>query len=184
MSVDPKDHHRRMQGAIDNLRRDFAGLRTDRANTGLLEPLSIDAYGVSTPINQVATLTTPDSQTITVQVWDNSHVQAVERAIRESDLGLNPMIDGGIVRIRMPQMNEERRKELIKIAGKHAEEARIAVRNVRRDGMESIRKAEKNSDMSQDEARKSSDELQKTTDSFIKEVDEMLAARTKELAPK
>ena len=179
-----KDLEKRMAGAIENLRRDFAGLRTDRANTALIDSIMVDAYGVSTPITQVATLTTPDARTIAVQVWDSKNVQAVEKVIRESSLGLNPMIDGGIVRIRLPEMNEERRKELIKVAGKHAEDARVAIRNVRREGMDSVKKAEKKSECSKDEAHKLSDTLQKKTDNYIKDVDKILEQRTKELTPR
>src|SRR5579863_1937678 len=159
---------RRMKGAVTTLRSEFSGLRTGRASPALLDPVHVDAYGNGVPINQVGTISTPESRMLTVQVWDKGLVKAVDKAIREAGLGLNPQSDGQLLRVPVPELNEERRKELAKLASKYAEHARVAVRNVRRDGMEILKKQEKDHQISQDEHRKLGDELQKLTDAIVK----------------
>lgn len=178
---DVDDINRRMDGAVEVLRREFAGLRTGRASAGLLEPLNVEAYGSAMPMNQVGTIGVPDARMLTVQVWDQGLVQAVEKAIRESGLGLNPQTEGQLVRVPIPQLTEERRVELTKIANKYAEEARVAVRNVRRGGMDNLKKMEKDGDISQDEQRAWSDEIQELTDKHIKTIDEALEAKDQEI---
>ena len=178
---DIDDINRRMDGAVEVLRREFAGLRTGRASAGLLEPLNVEAYGSAMPMNQVGTIGVPDARMLTVQVWDQGLVQAVEKAIRESGLGLNPQTEGQLVRVPIPQLTEERRVELTKIANKYAEEARVAVRNVRRGGMDNLKKMEKDGDISQDEQRAWSDEIQELTDKHIKTIDEALEAKDQEI---
>jgi len=178
---DLEDLNRRMKGALEVLHSEFAGLRTGRASAGLLEPLTVEAYGSKMPMNQVGTISVPDARMLTVQVWDQGLVASVERAIMESGLGLNPSRDGNLVRIPIPQLSEERRGELAKIAHKYAEQARIAVRNVRRDGMDKLKRMERDGDLSQDEQRAWGDDLQKLTDECVKEVDEALAAKEKEI---
>lgn len=178
---DLSDIERRMQGAVEVLRREFGGLRTGRASTGLLEPVTVDAYGAKMPMNQVGTVGVPDPRMLTVQVWDQGLVQFVEKAIRDSGLGLNPHTEGNVIRIPIPELTEERRIELTKIANKYAEQARIAVRNVRRDGMETLKRLEKSSEISQDEQRGWSQEIQKLTDDSIKAIDESLDAKDKEI---
>ncbi|MBT5458506.1 MAG: ribosome recycling factor [Rhodospirillaceae bacterium] len=178
---DLDDIKRRMKGAMDVLHDEFAGLRTGRASTALLEPLTVEAYGSAMPMNQVGTIGVPDARMITVQVWDQGLVAAVEKAIMESGLGLNPSRDGNVVRVPIPQLSEERRVELTKIANKYTEQARVAVRNVRRDGMDKLKRLEKDGDLSQDEQHAWGDDLQKMTDGCIKEMDEALAAKEKEI---
>lgn len=174
MSEEPDldDIERRMQGAVEALKREFQGLRTGRASTGLLEPISVDAYGAMMPINQVGTVGVPEPRMLTVQVWDKSMTSAVEKAIRESGLGLNPMTDGQLVRIPIPELSGERRQELTKVAGRYAEQARVAVRNVRREGMDSLKKAEKDGDLSQDDQKLYAEEIQELTDKYVGEIDE------------
>ena len=179
--LDLEDLKRRMRGAKDVLHSEFAGLRTGRASTGLLEPLTVEAYGANKPMNQVGTISVPDARMLTVQVWDQGLVPAVEKAIMESGLGLNPSRDGNVVRIPIPQLSEERRAELAKIAHKYAEQARVAVRNVRRDGMDKLKRMERDGELSQDEQRAWGADLQKLTDENIKEMDEALAAKEKEI---
>ena len=176
-----KDLKRRMDGAVDALKKEFSGLRTGRASAGLLDPIKIEAYGSPTPINQLGTITTPEARMITVQVWDASLAPAVEKAIRNSSLGLNPVVEGSSLRIPIPPLNEERRTELARTASSYAENARIAVRNVRREGMEGRKRAEKDSEMSEDEAKKQSDLVQKATDSKIAEIDDMLRTKQEEI---
>jgi len=178
---DIDDLKRRMRGAIDVLRDEFAGLRTGRASAGLLEPIHVDAYGTSMPMNQVGTIGVPDPRMITVQVWDKGLVNAVEKAIRESGLGLNPSNDGNLVRVPIPQLSEERRVELTKIAHKYAEQARVAVRNVRRDGMDTLKKMERDGEISQDEQHAWGDDLQKLTDQYVKEIDGALNTKESEI---
>jgi len=172
---------RRMHGAVEALRREFAGLRTGRASTSLLEPLTVDAYGARMPINQVGTLGVPEPRLITVQVWDRSLVKAVEKSIRESDLGLNPSADGQLVRVPIPELSEERRRELTKIAGRYAEQARVAVRNVRRDGMDELKRLEREGELSQDDQKLWADEIQQLTDKHIGMVDQAFAAKEAEI---
>lgn len=178
---DLEDFKRRMKGAIDVLLGEFAGLRTGRASAALLEPLTVEAYGSAMPMNQVGTISVPDARMISVQVWDQGLIGAVEKSIMESGLGLNPSRDGNVVRVPIPQLSEERRVELAKIAHKYTEQARVAVRNVRRDGMDKLKKLEKDGDLSQDEQHAWGDDLQKMTDGCIKEMDEALAAKEKEI---
>ena len=175
------DIERRMNGAIEALRREFAGLRTGRASVALLEPLTVEAYGNKMPINQVGTIGVPDPRMLTVQVWDQGQTGAVERAIRDSGLGLNPQTEGNIVRVPIPQLTEERRVELTKVANKYAEQARVAVRNVRRDGIERFRKKEKDGEISQDEQRAWSAEIQQLTDATIATIDAGLATKEAEI---
>ena len=170
-----------MNGAIEALRREFAGLRTGRASAALLEPLTVEAYGSKMPINQVATVSVPEARMISVQVWDKGQVSAVEKAIRNAELGLNPVVEGQLLRLPIPELNEERRQELAKLAGKYAEQARVAVRNVRRDGMDTLKKLEKNGHISQDEHKVWSDEVQDLTDKTIGEVDQLLATKEEEI---
>ncbi len=175
------DLARRMDGAMETLRRDFAGLRTGRASPGLLEPVKVEAYGTEMPITTVGTIGVPESRMITVQVWDKTLVGAVERAIRDSGLGLNPSSDGQVVRVPIPQLTAERRVELAKAAGRYGEGARVAVRGVRRDGMEQIKAAEKKHEIGEDEAKTWSEEVQKLTDQFIKRIDENLVEKEREI---
>ena len=178
---DLEDLKRRMKGASDVLHSEFTGLRTGRASAGLLEPITVEAYGSNMPMSQVGTIGVPDARMLTVQVWDQGLVASVEKAIMESGLGLNPSRDGNVVRIPIPQLSEERRSELVKIAHKYAEQARVAVRNVRRDGMDKLKRMERDGDLSQDEQRAWGDDLQKLTDACIKEMDEALTAKEKEI---
>src|ERR671916_548420 len=173
-TFDLNDIKRRMQGAVNALKHDLASLRTGRASANLLDPIQVDAYGASMPINQVATVSVPEPRLLSVQVWDRSMVHAVEKAIRDSDLGLNPLTEGQTIRLRIPEMNEQRRKELVKVAHKYAEEARVAVRHVRRDGLDLLKKLEKDHAISQDDERRQSEQVQKATDQAIDEVDQAL----------
>ncbi|MEQ8664502.1 MAG: ribosome recycling factor [Rhodospirillales bacterium] len=170
-----------MDGAVDVLHKEFAGLRSGRAATSLLEPINVDAYGSSMPMNQVGTIGVPEPRMLTVQVWDKSLVNAVDKAIRESDLGLNPQIDGQLVRVPIPALTEERRTEFVKIAGKYAEEARVAVRNVRRHAMDELKRAEKDHEISEDEHRGYSDDVQQMTDDAIKKIDDALSNKETEI---
>jgi ribosome recycling factor len=178
---DLDDIKRRMRGAVSSLKSDLAGLRTGRASTNLLDPITVDAYGAAMPINQVATVSVPEPRLLSVQVWDRSMVAAVEKAIRESDLGLNPQTEGQVIRLRIPEMNEQRRKEMVKVAHKYAEEARVAVRHVRRDGLDTLKKLEKDGDISQDDEKRQADQVQKATDEHVSEVDSVVAAKEKEI---
>jgi ribosome recycling factor len=176
-----EESDRRMKSAIEVLHKELTGLRTGRASVSFLEPVIVDAYGTSMPITQVATLGTPEPRLITVQVWDKSLVKAVEKAITEAGLGLNPAADGQTVRVPIPSLTEERRVELTKVAGKYAEEARVSIRNVRRHAMDELKKAEKTSDISQDEQRDMARDLQDLTDAHIKEVGEVLQRKETEI---
>ena len=178
---DLEDIKRRMQGAVGVLKSEFGGLRTGRAASALLEPVNVDAYGSSMPMNQVATINVTDSRMLTVQVWDQGLVSSVEKAIRDSDLGLNPSADGNSVRVPIPQLSEERRVELTKIAHKYCEQARVAVRNIRRDGMDQLKRQEKDGEISQDEQRAWGDDLQNLTNEFIKEIEEALVSKESEI---
>ena len=176
-----KDLQRRMESTLDVVRKEYAGLRTGRANANLLDPVHVDAYGNMVPLNQCGTVGVPEPRMLTVQVWDRSLVKAVEKAIRDAGLGLNPQSDGQTVRVPIPDLNEERRRELVKIAAKYAEQGRIAVRNVRRDGLDVLKRQEKDGDISQDEQRRIQQEVQALTDEFIKKVDELFASKEKEI---
>jgi len=175
------DLRRRMDSALEALQREFAGLRTGRASAHLLDKVVVKAYGSDMPLNQVGNVNVPEPRLISVQVWDRGLVVAVEKAIREAGLGLNPVTDGQLVRIPIPELSQERRQELTKIAHKYAEQARVAIRNVRRDGMDALKKMEKDGKISQDDHRHRSDEIQKMTDGHIKKVDEALAQKEKEI---
>ncbi len=178
---DIDDIQRRMNGAYEVLKDEFGGLRTGRASPALLEPIQVDAYGSKMPMNQVGTISAPDARLLSVQVWDKGLVTSVEKAIRESDLGLNPQTEGNVVRVPVPQLSEERRAEMAKVAGKYAEQARVAVRNVRRDGIDMLKKMEKDGEISQDEQHAWSDEIQELTDKTIKEIDEAVKVKEEEI---
>jgi ribosome recycling factor len=178
---DKEDMRRRMKGAVATVKHEFAGLRTGRANPAILDPVTVDAYGSSMPLTQVGTVNVPEPRLLTVQVWDKSLAKAVDKAIRDAGLGLNPQLDGQLVRIPIPELNEERRRELAKLAHKYAEAARVAVRNVRRDGMDHLKRLEKDHAISEDQQRKSSDELQKMTDDNVHEIDAALTAKEQEI---
>jgi ribosome recycling factor len=180
-SFDLADIERRMQGAIAALRHEFGGLRTGRATASLLEPVQVVAYGASTPLTQVATISVPESRMLSVQVWDRSMVGAVEKAIRDSNLGLSPTTEGQVLRIRIPELNEQRRKELVKVAHKYAEEAKVAVRHVRRDGIDLLKKALKDKSISEDDEKRHAGEVQKATDKAVSEIDQALGAKEKEI---
>ena len=173
--------NRRMNGAVATLKSEFGGLRTGRASPALLDPVSVEAYGNVVPISQVGTISTPEARMITVQVWDKGLAKAVDKAIRDAGLGLNPQMDGQLLRIPLPELNQERRKELSKLAAKYAEAARVAVRNVRRDGMDLLKKLEKDGKIGQDEHHTRGDVLQKMTDAHIKDIDTALHAKEQEI---
>ena len=181
MTADLKELEKRMHGAMDALKKELGGLRTGRASVNLLDPVMVDAYGQRMPLNQVGTVSAPEPRLLAVNVWDKGLVVSVAKAIREAGLGLNPSPDGQLVRVPIPELTAERRAELAKLAHKYAEQGRVAVRNVRRDGMESLKKLEKDHKISQDEHRQKSDEVQKLTDRYVKQVDEVLAHKEKEI---
>jgi len=178
------DLQRRMHGAVEVLKHDLGGLRTGRASTSLLDPVAVEVYGANMPINQVATVSAPEPRMLTVQVWDRSNVNAVEKAIRSAGLGLNPISEGQLIRLPIPDLTEERRKELAKLAHQYAEKARIAVRNVRRDGMDWLKQDEKKGEISQDEHKRLEHEVQKLTDDSIAEVDAAMTSKEKEILQK
>jgi ribosome recycling factor len=170
-----------MRGAVESLRSDLSGLRTGRANTTLLDPVTVEVYGSNMPLNQVATVSAPEPRMLTVQVWDKSNIGPVEKAIRSAGLGLNPINDGNTLRLPIPDLTEERRKELAKLAGQYAEKARIAIRNVRRDGMENLKTDENKKEISEDDRKRAESEVQKLTDEMIKAADEAAAHKEKEI---
>lgn len=178
---DKTDLERRMTGAVDSLRSDFGGLRTGRASTSLLDPVQVEVYGANMPLNQVATVSAPEPRLLTVQVWDRLNVQPVERAIRQAGLGVNPVTDGQTIRLPIPDMTEERRKELAKLASSYSEKAKIAVRNVRRDGMDALKADEKKGEIAEDERKRLEGEVQKLTDSKVTEIDDVTASKEKEI---
>jgi ribosome recycling factor len=178
---DLNDVKRRMQGAVASLKHDLNSLRTGRASASVLDPIMVDAYGSKMPLNQVATVSVPEARLLSVMVWDRAMATAVDKAIRDSDLGLNPQTEGQTIRIRIPELNEQRRKELVKVAHKYAEEARVAVRHVRRDGLEILKKLEKDGHMSEDDAARQSDQVQKATDQSVSDIDTALATKEKEI---
>lgn len=180
-NFDIGDLERRMRAAIDALKRELSGLRTGRASANLLDPVMVNVYGQKLPLNQVGSVSVPEPRMITVQVWDKAAVPAVDKAIREANLGLNPIIDGTLLRLPVPALTQERRQELVKLAHKYAEQSRVAIRNVRREGMELLKKLEKDSKMSQDEHRANSAKVQDLTDKLIKEVDQILASKEAEI---
>jgi ribosome recycling factor len=180
-AFDISDLRRRMQGSIAALKHELGGLRTGRASASLIEPVHVDAYGQSMPINQLATISVPEPRMLSVQVWDKAMVTAVDRAIRDANLGLSPTVEGQILRIRIPELNEERRKEMTKVAHKYAEEARVAVRHVRRDGLDALKKLLKDKQIGEDEEKRHETEVQKLTDQIIVEIDRALADKEKEI---
>ena len=183
-SIDKSDLQRRMHGAVEALKHDLGGLRTGRASVALLDPVQVEVYGANMPINQVATVSAPEPRLLSVQVWDRSNVSAVEKAIRNAGLGINPVTDGQNVRLPIPELTEERRKELAKLAGQYAEKARIAARNVRRDAMDQLKTDEKKKEISEDEHKRLDTEVQKLTDDTIKEIDAAFHAKEKEILGK
>lgn len=183
-TYDKADLQRRMHGAVEALKHDLVGLRTGRASTALLDPIMVEVYGAQMPLNQVATVSVPEARMLSVQVWDRSNVQPVEKAIRAANLGLNPITDGQLIRLPIPDMTEERRKELAKLVGQYAEKARVAVRNVRRDGMDHLKQDEKKHEISEDEHKRLEQEVQKLTDETIKEVDAAAGAKEQEILGK
>lgn len=183
-NFDSADLKRRMHGAVDALRHDLGGLRTGRASTALLDPVQVEVYGAVMPLNQCATVSVPEPRLLSVQVWDKANVQPVDKAIRSAGLGLNPVVDGQMIRLPIPDLTEERRKELAKLVGQYAEKARVAVRNVRRDGMDGLKQAEKNHEISEDERKRHETEVQKLTDETIKEIDEVAHSKEQEILGK
>ena len=181
MSFDKSDLQQRMDGAVAQLQKEYSGLRSGRASTNLLEHVMVEAYGSMMPINQCGSVSVPEPRMLTVTVWDASLSKAVEKAIRDGGLGLNPIAEGTIIRVPIPQLTEERRKELTKVAAKYAEEARVAIRNIRRDGNDALKKQQKDGDITEDELKRYTDDIQKLTDSHTKRVDEMLAAKEKDV---
>ena len=179
--VDMNDVNRRMDASVSSLLNDFSGLRAGRASTAMLDPVSVDAYGSKMPLNQVSNISVPESRLLTVTVWDAGLTDVVEKAIRESGLGLNPQTEGNVIRIPVPDLSEERRKEMVKVAGKYAESGRVAIRNIRRDAIEAVRKAEKEGGMSEDERHGLENDVQKLTDSHIAKIDDMLAQKEKDI---
>jgi len=183
-TISTADLKRRMHGALEVLRHDLAGLRTGRASTALLDPVHVEVYGSNMPLNQVATVSVPEARMLSVQVWDRSNVQPVEKAIRSAGLGLNPITDGQVIRLPIPELTEERRKELAKLVGQYAEKARVAVRNVRRDGMDHLKQDERKHEISEDERKRLEQEVQKLTDQAIAEIDAAAEAKEKEILGK
>ena len=183
-SISTADLNRRMHGALEALRHDLGGLRTGRASTALLDPIHVEVSGTNLPLNQVATVSPPEARMLSVQVWDRSNVQPVEKAIRNAGLGINPITDGQVIRLPIPELTEERRKELAKLVGQYAEKARVAVRNVRRDGMDHLKQDERKHEISEDERKRLEHEVQKLTDDTIKEIDELAHTKEKEILGK
>jgi ribosome recycling factor len=181
MTIKLEDFSRRMDGSVNTLATEFTGLRTGRASTSLLDSITVEAYGSRMVLNQIANVSVPEARLLTVQVWDASMVKATEKAIANAGLGLNPVSEGQVIRVPLPELTEERRRDLGKVAAKYAEAARIAVRNVRRDGMDDLKKLEKNGEISEDEQKKLGEEMQKMTDKHIKKIDEMLAQKEKDI---
>ena len=180
-NLDMQDVKRRMDASVGNYSNELAGLRAGRATTAMLEPVSVDAYGSRMPLNQISNISVPEPRMLTVSVWDNGLVAAAEKAIRDSGLGLNPMAEGNVIRVAVPDLSEDRRKELVKVAGKYAEAARVAVRNIRRDAIEVVRKDEKTSTISEDERHGFEADIQKVTDEFIATIDNLLADKEKDI---
>jgi ribosome recycling factor len=183
-AYDKNDLQRRMDGATESLKSDFVGLRTGRASTNLLDPITVEVYGAHMPLNQVATVSAPEPRLLSVQVWDKGNTNAVEKAIRSAGLGLNPISDGTTIRLPIPDLTEERRKELAKLAGQYAEKARIAVRNVRRDGMDALKTDEKKNEISEDERKRLEAEVQKMTDGTVADIDAASNAKEQEILGK
>ena len=180
-ALDLDDINRRMEGSLNSLKTEFMGLRAGRASTAMLEPIMVEAYGSKMPMNQVGNISVPEPRLLTVTVWDAGLTSSVEKAIRESDLGLNPMAEGTLIRVPIPDLSEERRKDMVKVAGRYAEAARVAVRNVRRDGIEAARKLEKDSEISEDERHDLETDIQKLTDDHVKQIDDALSNKETEI---
>jgi len=181
MAFDMNDIKRRMAATVETLKKEFAGLRTGRANATMLDPVMVEAYGQKMPLLQVGSISVPEPRLLTVTVWDKGMIKNVEKAIRDAGLGLNPQSDGALIRVPIPELNEERRRELTKVAGKYAEQARVAIRNIRRDGMDELKKAEKEGDISEDEQKRMADDVQKATDDHIAQADKALADKEKDI---
>ncbi len=181
MSFDKADLQHRMDGAVNQLQKEYSGLRTGRASTNLLEHVMVEAYGGMLPLNQCGSVSVPEPRMLSVTVWDGTISKAVEKAIRDGGLGLNPIAEGTVIRVPIPQLTEERRKELIKVAAKYAEDARVAIRNIRRDGMDHLKRAQKDGDITEDDLKRNGDEIQKLTDAAIKRVDDMLSHKEKDM---
>ncbi|GAA5059085.1 ribosome recycling factor [Erythrobacter westpacificensis] len=181
MKYDKADIERRMAGAVESLKGDLSGLRTGRANTALLDPVVVEVYGSMMPLNQVATISAPEPRMLSVQVWDKANVSAVEKGISKANLGLNPMQDGQTIRLPLPDLNEERRKELAKLAGEYGEKAKIAIRNVRRDANEALKEDEKKKEISEDDRKRLEDEVQKLTDKYVSETDAAVEKKVQEI---
>jgi ribosome recycling factor len=179
--LDLDDLERRMDGAINALRSEFASLRTGRASASMLDPVMVEAYGAMTPLNQIGTVNVPEPRMVTLNIWDKGLVRAAEKAITESGLGVNPQVDGTLIRLPIPELNEERRRELAKVAGKYAESAKVAIRNVRKDGMDQVKKAKSDSQVSEDDQKLYNDEIQEMTDKFIGRIDEAQSAKEEEI---
>lgn len=179
--LDLDDLTRRMEGAINALRQEFASLRTGRASATMLDPVMVDAYGSMTPLNQIGTVNVPEPRMVTLNIWDKGLVKAAEKAIVDSGLGVNPQVDGTLIRLPIPELNEERRKELAKVAGKYAESAKVSIRNVRKDGMDQVKKAKSDNDISEDDQKLYSDEIQEMTDKFIARIDEAQSSKEEEI---
>jgi ribosome recycling factor len=180
-SFDLADIKRRMQGAVAALKGELSGLRTGRASANMLDPIHVEVYGQSMPLNQVATVSVPEARLLSVQVWDQANVKAVEKAIRDANLGLNPQTEGSVLRLRIPELNQERRQELVKVAHKYAEAARVAVRHVRRDGIDHLKTLKKDGHVSEDEIKRHEADVQRATDQHISEIDQMLGTKEKEV---
>lgn len=180
-ALDMSDLRRRMQGAVDNLKDEFSGLRTGRASVNMLEPVTVDAYGSKMPLNQVASVSVPEPRLLTVTVWDAGMTKQVEKSIRDAGLGLNPQAEGTLIRVPVPELNEERRVELTKVAGKYAEQAKVSIRNVRRDGMDILKQDEKDGNITEDDHKRGNDDVQKLTDEMTGKVDTMLADKEKDI---
>ena len=180
MSYNKEEIKRRMEGAVDALKHEFSGLRTGRASTAMLDTITVEVYGSRMPLSQVGSISVPEPRLLTVTVWDSGSVKAVEKAIRDANLGLNPAPDGNLIRIPVPELNQDRRKELVKVAGQYAESGRVAVRNIRRDGMEALKKM-KADGQSEDENKRQGEEVQKLTDDYVKKIDTMLAEKEKDI---
>ncbi len=179
--LDIDDLQRRMNKAIDAVKQEFGGLRTGRASASMLDSVVVNAYGADMPLNQVATVNVPEPRMISVQVWDKANAKATEKAIRDAGLGLNPQADGQLIRVPIPELNEQRRKELTKVAGQYAEHGKVAVRNIRREGMDTLKKQEKDGDLGEDEVKMWQDEIQSMTDAAVAKIDEVLAQKQKEI---
>ncbi len=181
MTINFDNYEEKMNKALDNLKKEYLGLRTGRASTSLLEPISVEAYGGKVPINQVGNMSVPESRLLTVQVWDETLIQSVEKAIRNSDLGLNPMIEGNVIRVPIPELSQERRVEIAKVASKYSEDTKVTIRNIRRDAMDLIKDEEKNKNISKDDSFNFSEDIQKMTDKFIEKIDDLYQEKERDI---